>query len=105
MSDLKLMYEDLNQIGQHIYKNNKFLSELSEFMEHPLSKQFCKKYLNFTNSDTTLFFVWLYRQIEHQKPDLMPFEKLAIVEMIMSNSEMRHKAFDTYHAKNKAILN
>lgn len=98
MSDLKLTDDTfLTSAGIQVYQNNSFLGTLAEFMEHPLSREFYDKYMTHERLDTTLFFLWLYRQIEKEEPSLLPHKKLAILHHILHTSELRHAAFDLYH--------
>lgn len=87
----------LTRLGMKIYQNNLFLGEIAEFMEHPLCRTFYEKYLTRDRIDSTMFFLWLYQQIDKEDSSLDPYKKLAILHHVMHTTELRHIAFDRYH--------
>lgn len=95
----------LEYLGKQVYRTNSFLGNLAEFMENPLSREFYNYYMNSERIDTTLFFLWLYHQIELEKPTLLPYEKLAILHQILHTTELRHIAFDRYHHSKQKLIN
>ncbi len=86
----------LTEFGKDIYAENPFFSKLAEFMEHPLSREFYQEYCSSQRIDSTLFFLWMYEQIEHKQPTLEPYQKIAILNHIIHTKHLREKVFDEY---------
>ncbi len=90
-------YSDmLTEMGKDVYRDNPFFRTLAEFMEHPMLRTFYDEYFTQQRVDSTLFFMWAYRRIEEQKPDLQPYEKLTVLNHIIHTKSLREQAFDEY---------
>lgn len=92
---------DLSKYGQAVYQKNPMFKQVAEFMEHPMCREFYKTCLNNSNRDSTMFFLWLYEQIEKYEPSLKPYEKLALLDKIMRTSAVREKIVDSYSTISK----
>ena len=95
--------ESLVDYGKQIYQTNDTFRRVAEFMEHPMSREFYNECLNKPNIESTLFFLWLYDQVEQHNPDLMPYEKLALAHKAMHERTIRQKIFNRYSDANKML--
>lgn len=82
--------------GKVIMKSNEFMRDLATVMEHPEFKTFIDKYFkDFSDIQSMIVMIKLYQAISTDVSD--PFEKVAMLQKIMSNSELRGEIFDNYH--------
>lgn len=91
----------LNEMGQDIYQSNPFFNKLAEFMEHPLTREFYDEYCSEKRVDSTLFFLWMYKQIELKDSSLQPYQKIAILNHVIHTKHLREKVFDEYFKTQK----
>ena len=91
----------LEDSGKHLYQSNPMFKDIANFMEHPLYKDFYKKYLNQQNISVTLFFLWFYSEIEKKYSNLKPYETLGLLITMFRDSKIRPILFEKYYKTNK----
>lgn len=102
--ELKEYKRDLEQYGKTVYQSNPDFQMIAEFMEHPLSRQFYNEFLKRGSLESTLFFLWLYSQIEECYPGIQPYEKLGMVSICMKNKKLRDHIYQCYTQKKPVQL-
>ena len=100
---------ELEKHGKQVYTHNPFFRDVVLFMNQPTNQSFYDKYMNkHSTLEEVLVFLHLYRYISTQKQTqkLNSLEKLALMDKILKNSEIRHqvciKMFD-WLSTNKSI--
>jgi hypothetical protein len=79
--------EELESIGQDLYKKNKHYQNLANAMEHPLSREIYDKYLSeWNNAKTMIMFMQLYEKIGD---NFNGYQKIALIDQIIKNSSYR----------------
>lgn len=88
------------EIGRELYKNNTNYQMIALFMEHPEFRKFYDTYIQDPLSlQTMLLFMKVYESVEKTcKPNLTPYEKLAIVHEIFNRPNLRRKAVEGFMA-------
>lgn len=77
--------------GRQIYKSNQHFRNVAEVMEHPEFRKFYEMYMeDWDSTRTILMFMKLYEAVEKRSNmALTPYQKIAIVEKIMTTSDLR----------------
>lgn len=93
MNSLVKKNSNLEKRGRTIYKNNDHFQKIAHLMEHPEFRQFTEKYMNdWDTFRAMIMFMKIYKAIEENSTTVLtPYEKLAVLEDIMRNSQMRNK--------------
>uniref|UniRef100_A0A6C0EJQ1 Uncharacterized protein n=1 Tax=viral metagenome TaxID=1070528 RepID=A0A6C0EJQ1_9ZZZZ len=81
------------QKGRKIYKRNQHFRRLANVMEHPEFREFFNEYMkDWDTAETIIMFMKIYEAIEkHSSVQLTPYQKIAVVDEVLSNSELRRK--------------
>ncbi len=81
---------DLEKEGSAIYKKNKHMQEIANFMEHPLFYTLYKKYFNsWSDIKTLVMFLKIYEKISQRFPIYNGYQKIAILKKLINNSKIR----------------
>jgi hypothetical protein len=86
----------LEEEGKRVYNTNPFFHDLGEFMEHPLCRSFYNKYFSSSGCESSLFFLWLYAEVDEKCVRMSPYEKLGLIKTLVSNSDTRAEIMDMY---------
>jgi hypothetical protein len=86
--------------GQQVYQENSTLKQVVEFMEHPLSRGFYDRWIKSKDADIVLYFMWIYEQLEKSYPDLLPIERLALLQELTRRNEFSSQLLNIYQHKN-----
>jgi hypothetical protein len=96
MSDLIPQKIDLKKVeeeGRKIYNVNRGMRSMMNVMEHPEFREFYNDYMTDWDSLRVMsMFMKLYDTVEKRsKFPLSPYQKIAVVEKIITNPEMRQE--------------
>lgn len=92
-------YEDnkLEKKGKNIYKKNNFFKGLADIMEHPIFKNFIKKYVkDKTDLKVVFIFMNMYDYLE-RNTNFNSYQKIAIIKHLMSDSNSRRLIFSKFN--------
>jgi len=80
--------------GRKLYQTNQHYRNIVTVMEHPEFRKFYDLYMNdHLSMRTIIMFLKLYDAIEKKgKKHLTPYQKLTVLDQIMSNGKMRQSA-------------
>jgi len=96
----------IKEDGKSVYQRIPVFSDISKFMENPTTRYFYDEYMNPVTLKSTLFFLWLYRQVEEKSQRrLGAYEKVAILYYITHNKEVSDKFIKLFYSSVKMLLN
>lgn len=84
--------ENSEKVGKYLYKHNENYRIIANCMEHPQFRElFDKHFSSWDKVKNILMFLKLYQEIEKSSPvELNGYQKLAILDNIMKDKELRH---------------
>lgn len=99
--DLTIKYDErLFEEGRKVYSEHETFKQIVEFMEHPVSREFYDRWIKSPELDIVLYFLWLYEQIQTKFPDLLPIERLAVMNRLSKDRKASSKLLGIYKQNN-----
>jgi len=96
-------YNDKNlfEEGKRVLQTNPTLFQVVNFMEHPVSREFYDRWIKSNEFDTMRYFLWIYEQLEHHTQDLLPIERVALMEQITRSGAVLHELTQYYNTQHQ----
>jgi len=95
--------QNLFQEGKRILDANPLLAQVVTFMEHPVSREFYDKWMTSPDFDNMRYVLWIYEQVERETPNLLPIERLGLIQQIIRSGKMLHQLATRYNTSLKQL--
>jgi hypothetical protein len=88
--------DKLEQKGKELYQTHQVFKDLANVMEHPEFKKFFNKYFESSgDAEAILMMMKVYQKLD-EVPGITPYQKVAAVDALYKDSNMRQKIIERF---------